>query len=222
MNIYRDKRAFIGSADPTPEVCSVRTILRLAKDIRQKLGERGYLLDHYLSLFLKPMSKISAFHALDEGFHSVTEYFFLCKDVVEGTEAKKEHRLYPKVLSAYEQNPFLSTFHLESTRYDLLYALMADDFLKDALERFISEQSQKLNGFLDEVLLHELFTEISESTEEELMGALNLALKERFLFAPLTACFTQGFMTDLLSRLAIRDIQTNKQIFQLLLDHPAE
>lgn len=79
-----------------------------------------------------------------------------------------------------------------------------------------------MNGFLDEVLLHELFTEISETAGEERMGALNLALKERFLFAPLAACFAQGFMTDLLSRLAIRDIQTNKQIFQLLLDHPTE
>ena len=50
------------------------------------------------------------------------------------------------------------------------------------------------------------------------METLNLRLKQRFLTAPLVPVFVQGATNDLLYCLLHRDSETNKQIFQLLVD----
>lgn len=50
------------------------------------------------------------------------------------------------------------------------------------------------------------------------MEMLNLRLKQRFLTAPLVTVFVQGATNDLLYCLLHRDSETNKQIFQLLVD----
>ena len=54
------------------------------------------------------------------------------------------------------------------------------------------------------------------------MESLNLKLKQNFLVAPLVPVFIQGFANDLLYRLTSRDIETSKQVFQLLSDSMPE
>ena len=50
------------------------------------------------------------------------------------------------------------------------------------------------------------------------METLNLRLKQRFLIAPLVPVFVQGLTNDLLYCLLHRDSETNKQIFQLMME----
>lgn len=50
------------------------------------------------------------------------------------------------------------------------------------------------------------------------METLNLRMKQRFLITPLVSVFAQGATNDLLYCLPHRDSETNKQIFQLLMD----
>ena len=50
------------------------------------------------------------------------------------------------------------------------------------------------------------------------MEELNKLLQQRFLTAPAARSFTQGLAYDLALSLASRDPETNRQMFQLLLD----
>ena len=72
------------------------------------------------------------------------------------------------------------------------------------------------------IQLREAYEQIINIVGEPIMEKLELKLKQRFLVSPLVSIYTQGFINDFLDRLTTRDIETNKQIFQLILDKISE
>ncbi len=218
MNIFKEKEDFIGIADLSFGENSFRSLFRLVKQIRTKLEDRGYLLDYYLSIFFKAIRNTSPFGAADDGFQAVYSYYAVCQDVLENSEKENSDPLYEKTLAVSKANNSFDSYHLSLIRSNMLYALMVDEYLADAVKEYISHQRTAINGVLDEVQMRQLYDEISHLVGETLMETLNLKLKQKFFMTPYISLFVQGFAFDLAHRLTTRDIQTSRQIIQLVLD----
>ena len=74
MNIFKETNDFIGSVDLEQEN-SLSSLFRLAKQIRMKLGNQGYLLDHYLSLFFDAVYNLPPLEAMDDGYQAAAPYY---------------------------------------------------------------------------------------------------------------------------------------------------
>ncbi|MBZ0098597.1 MAG: hypothetical protein K8F30_05910, partial [Taibaiella sp.] len=157
-----------------------------------------------------------AYEAASEGFETASQLQELCFDVMDGSNVHKEHPFYQTVKKSFDgrADPHQEKF----TAMSLHCVYLADTFLEHATKLFLEEQDEKLNSVLDDVKLCELYKKISCLIGEELMEKLNLILKQRFFIVSAVASFIQGLTNDLLLCLTERDDETNKQIFQLLMD----
>jgi hypothetical protein len=218
MNIFEHRNSFFGSLDSEITGGSLLSLFQLAKQIRQRMGKQGYLLDCYLSLFFEGAANTLAYDAADEGFQSGGEFQTLCFNVLDGTEPKKEHPLYRRVMEAYAKQEGELLSQERYTRLCLLLFPLEDELMAHATARFMEEQVSNLNGVVDEIRLRELYNQISHLAGESMMEELNQRLKQRFLIAPLAAVFAQGLTDDLLYKLTSRDHETSKQMFQLIID----
>lgn len=217
MNIFKEKSDFIGRYDLETEN-SFYSFFCLAEQIRSKLGTQGYLLDHYLSLIFTELQQTYDPNDTNADFEPKHPYQALCMSILDGGEKEKDHSLYFKTLSSAIHSIKNTVYQEYSTKLELLYSSMADDFFDDAICKYINKQSL----FIDLIQLSELYEQISHIVGTSLMETLTLKLKQKFLPVPRVTLFAQGFINDLLNRLTTRDIETNKQIFQLILDRISE
>jgi len=218
MNIFEHRDSFFGSLDAEFSKDSLLSLFRLAKQIRLRLGKHGYPLDCYLSIFLDSISQTMPYDAADDEFLMGGKFQHIMFSLIDGSEAEKDHPLYEHMRKAYEEHSGELLFQERYTRICLLLIPLADELLADAAARFVEEQVHKLDGVTDEARLWELYRQISDLAGGSLMEELNQRLQKRFLIAPLTAVFAQGVTSDLAERLADRDLETSRQMFQLLLD----
>ena len=75
-----------------------------------------------------------------------------------------------------------------------------------------------LYSILDFVRLREIYEQIAQITGEPAMETLNLKLRQKFLITQQLMVFAQNFTHDVLGWLVFRDIESSKQMFQLILD----
>ena len=218
MNIFEHRNSFFGRLDGEVTGGSLLSLFQLAKQIRQRIGKQGYLLDCYLSLFFEGVSNALAYDAAAEGFQSGGEFQNLCFHALDGTEPEKEHPLCQRVKETYAKLEGELLFQEHYTRLCLLFFPLADELMAYATAGFVEEQKNALNGVVDEIRLQQLYNEISHLAGESMIEELNRRLEQRFLIAPLATMFAQGLTDDLLCRLTARDHETSRQMFQLLID----
>ncbi len=183
-----------------------------------KLGRQAYLLDSYLSLFMEGANAILAYEAGSDGFERGGELRSLCFDMLDRGGAEKDHPFYDTALNTLIGRVDIMRCQERQTRMNLPYATLADEFLPFAVKHFLREAESRIGDNCDAPKLTDLYRRISEAAGEALMETLNLRLKQRFLTAPMVPVFVQGATNDLLYCLLHRDSETNKQIFQLLMD----
>lgn len=198
---------------------SLLSIFKLAKQIRLRLGKQGYLLDHYLSMIFEGMSGGQlAFESADEGFRTGGELQGLLFHVLDGTEPQHEHPLYPRMKELYKQYADKLIFQEPYTNLCILLFFLADEAMVDSTGKFIKEQVTNIGGSLDIIRVQEVYDQISHIAGESMLEELNQRIKQRFIIAPTSALFAQGFTDELLYKLTYHDIETSRQMFQLLLD----
>ena len=218
MNIFETQSGLTGRFDPESTGRTLLSLFTLARDIRVRLGKQGYLLDSYLSLFLEGANAMMAYEAGNDGFERGCELRSLCFDVLDRDSKDKDHPFYDTALNTLIARMDTMRYQERQTRMNLLYAALADDFLPFAVKHFLREAESRIGDNCDIPKLTDLYQRISEAVGETLMETLNLRLKQRFLTASLVPVFVQGATNDLLYCLLNRDSETNKQIFQLLME----
>lgn len=216
MRMFEKRNNILGYFDMECPKDSVQNLIELASDIRKKLGKQGYLIDNYLSIVLQTANNTLAYEAACEGSEKASELRRICFDVIDGKEAQKEHPFYSSVKQSYDEQTY--TYQERVTTMYLYYIPLADIFMKYVTQLFIKEQNEKLDIFLDDIKLSQLYEKITQLIGKEIMKNLNQIIKQRFFIAPVVACFMQGLTNDLLYSLNYRDRETSKQIFQLLMD----
>lgn len=218
MNIFEHKASLLGGQEIEIYGDSLLALLRLAKQIQQKLGKKGYLLDNYLSLFFEGVSASLSYEAANDGFMGCGEFQSLCLHVLNGTEPDKPHPLYQHILETYQMQKKNLSYEDCNTQLYMLLVLLEDELQAYATECYIKEQVKIVDNMIDFFQLKELYCQISQLVGEQFMHELNLRLKKRFLLAPIATVFIQGFTDELIDRLRCRDPESCKQIFQLIMD----
>lgn len=218
MNIFQNMDTFYGDGK-TGTGDSLSSILLLAKQIRQQLGPKGYLLDSYLDLVLQGLSIGVTSEIADIGTQAAYRFqLVLLNYIVDGRVPENPHPLYRRMREVYEQHPEIHSFQESRTRMYLLMGLAEEELLEYALSEFTAKQEPVRIGSGDIVSLNELYDRICGAVEEPLLEELNQQLLRRFQLTPVLSAFIQGFADDLLFQLTWRDPESSKQIFQILLD----
>ncbi len=214
--IFENERKLLGEDEYDSADYSLIPLLREAASIRKQMGRKGYLLDAYLSDFLEAVTPLSDYEACEEGFSDAGEFRDLCR------KAAEQRPTDPAVQEVYGENSWISSFQESSTRTELLQALCLDRQLPVFIRNFMNKWRNKIGGELDVPAFQELYQRITDEVGENVMEKFNLHLKQRFMIAPCLGMFLQGMTCDLLLALITEDMETNRRVFQILMDHLSE
>lgn len=217
MNIFKHRDSFFGCLNSEVTDDSLLSLFRLAKQIKRRLGGKGYLLDSYLSLVFEGLSTEGSYDAANDGFESFGRFQSSFFSLMDGLESCS-HPLGERMRKLYEQRSDTIEFQERYTKLCMLLFPMADELLVQATTEFVGEQVGSLNGVVDGIRVHQLYAEIARLAGESMLEELNAKIRQRFMIAPLALVFAQGMTDDLINRLISRDEETSKQLFQLLLD----
>ena len=223
MNIFRDTDAFYGDEDKRAAEAPLLSLFRLAKQIRLRLGPKGYLLDNYLGLAFESLNMTAVAEAVEDGVNAAFDlrHRLLCP-ITEGEKPETSHPLYDRTQEIYKQHPELRSLQEHPTRTYLLMALLGDEPLPFVLSELNTRQSKHLLCAAEMYSMQDLYENICCFVEESKMEELNRQLQLRFQVTSTRAAFLQGYANELLYQLTWRDPETSKQIFQLLLDSISE
>lgn len=217
MNIFKDQENLFGEAASFFPRDSLRSLFELAAEIRGKLGNKGYLLDNYLSYFFCAVDSTPTFEAAEDGWQSTAELWALCNSAVKHTGDMSDHPLYSAAITL---NQAISPLHQEpDTCLQLIFAALFDQFVLNAADSFLKKsQTRLLEEDFESLAMDQLYADIKTRIGEPLLESLNLQLKQRFLIVPITAAFIQSLTDNLVSSFVSRDPESSRQIFQLLMD----
>lgn len=211
------KAELIGSLKPENMRRSFEAFIMQARDIRQQLGEQKALMDRYLSCLLESASDAFADTASEDGSEAAQMLGFLCADIVLEKGKYKRHPFYQRAKSYIESHPM--DCEDTSTKSTLYTIALTHDYLEAECEKLLKGQDSWIAHTFTHTDLNTLYGQICEIIGDEAgMKNLDRLFRERFLIATSLECFLQGMARPLMSMLTHKDIETSKQVFQLLLD----
>lgn len=214
MNIFKGAGGFIQGIELDELLAAEADFFQTALEVRRRLGTKAYLLDNYLFHALKIVNARMPVDIVElgrEAFGQITREVAVARDGEECGIAQKSQ--IQDALSYFQ-----AKFQEKYTTSKLAAIRVAPDMLSSLLSEFAKDYMFELLSVYDELRVDALFQEISHSVGEELMERLNAAIKTRFIIAPPINLFFQGFTNYYLDILNSVDIETNKQLFQLILD----
>lgn len=136
---------------------------------------------------------------------------------MDGKSDCAEHPLYEKVKEHIETHQL--KYQERQTQQDIYCVALAGDYLEHAAQSFAKKQRKAMQAASDIVYLRDLHRKISALIGgEEQLEQLNLLIRQRFLIVTPMMGFLQGLTNDLIYSFVYRDAETNRQVFQLVLD----
>jgi len=218
MNIFHDKSSIFGEVEVLQLNNALLEFFKQASEIRQLLGKQAYLLDEYISSLLEAANQTVVVSPASAGFEiDPGQLNRICLSILHGDEKENEHPFYQQAKKFIVEHPL--PFQELSTKFSIYCALLVNDFLNFSIERYQKKLEDDYSLAIDICDFHELFQNIcSLLGGEELMEQLNLLFRERFLIATAMQIYLQGMTNHLMYALTTRDRETQKYVFQILLD----
>lgn len=213
MNIFKKMDHFVREAYGISKQATVKNILELAGGIKKRLDNKGYLMDKYLSLILEAANQTLCYEAATDGFESGSDLRRLCTALLNNDDAE-DLPFYKKAKELIDEHPI--DLQEKSTKVDIYFCLLADEYLDSISEETIEEWVYKVSEKLDVIYLNELYKTISAVVGEDDMEQLNLLIRQRFFRVLPMEAFAQGFTNDLLYCLNHRDVETGKLVWELM------
>ena len=178
-------------------------IFRTAKEFHRLLGQKSYLLNHYLSMFFRLIVEMAFFALEDEIYQSISD---LQKKIRNDLE---NHDNSIPIFDCQEP----------ATEMELCWTALADSLLEQALKEFYHEYTHSYHLSVDLVDFRQ--------TEEKLIEYLGKCVWEKFqqqlincfLHYSLMQLFRQGIVIEITKRFLLRDLETDQEIFRLFLNH---
>lgn len=176
-------------------------VFRTVKEFHQLLGQKSYLLNHYLSMFFRLITEIDFCALEDEIYQSISDLQKKIRDNLENNDG------------------FLPIFDCQepSTKMELCWTALADSLLEQALTEFYNEYTHSYHLSVDLIDM--------KQTEEKLIKFLGKDAWEKFqqqlinCFLPcsLMQLFRQGIIIEITKRFLSRDLETDQETFRLYL-----
>lgn len=193
MDIFE---AYLSSPDES--IPTFLAFFQSAQDLRESLGMKGYLLDHYLSLYFRLIAQIDFVSLQDE----VSEAMAAIMQNISDTEAEK----------AFD----CQEVH---TRQMLWLISHADSLLEQAFQGFIQEKTLSSETSVDIIDLRQTEEKIKVLIGQEKMESFQRMFLHRFLFSSVAQLFLQDMTTEFIRRFLTTDIETGSEVFRIHLKH---
>lgn len=189
MDIFE---AYLSS--PNESTPTFSTFFQSVQDLRENLGTKGYLIDHYLSLCFRLITQIDFVSLQDE----VSEAMIAIMKSISNAEAEK-------AFACQEV----------STRQMLWLLSHADSLLEQAYHNFIQEKTLSSETSVDIIDLKQTEEKIKVLIGQEKMESFQRMLLRRFLFSSVAQLFLQGMTTEFIRRFLTTDIESGGEVFRI-------
>ena len=193
MDIFE---AYLSSPDESTPTFSA--FFQSAQDLKESLGTKGYLLDHYLSLCFRLIAQIDFVSLQDE----VSEAMVAIMRSISDAEAEK-------VFVCQEVY----------TRQILWLISHADSLLEQAYHDFIQKKTLSSETSVDIIDLRQTEEKIKVLIGQEKLESFQKMFLHRFLFSSVAQLFLQGMTTEFIRRFLTTDIETGSEVFRIHLKH---
>lgn len=193
MDIFE---AYLSSPDESTPTFSA--FFQSAQDLKESLGTKGYLLDHYLSLCFRLIAQIDFVSLQDE----VSEAMAAIMGNISDAEAEKAF--------------VCQEIH---TRQMLWLISHADSLLEQAYHDFILEKTFSSKTSVDIIDLKQTEEKIKVLIGQEKLEFFQRTFLRRFLFSSVAQLFLQGMTTEFIRRFLTTDIETGSEVFRIHLKH---
>lgn len=191
MDIFE---AYLSSPDESTPTFA--TVFQLAQDLKESLGTKGYLLDHYLSLCFRLLAQIDFVSLQDE----VSEAMISIMKGISNAEAEK-------AFACQEVH----------TRQMLWLISHADALLEQVFHDFIQEKTLSSETGVDIIDLKQTEEKIKVLIGQEKLESFQRIFLHRFLFSSVVQLFLQGMTTEFIRRFLTTDIETGSEVFRIYL-----
>lgn len=189
MDIFE---AYLSSPDESTPTFSA--FFQSAQDLKESLGTKGYLLDHYLSLCFRLLAQIDFVSLQDE----VSEAMATIMRSISDAEAEK-------VFVCQEVH----------TRQMLWLLSHADSLLKQAYQDLIQKKTFSSETSVDIIDLRQTEEKIKVLIGQEKLESFQRMFLRRFLFSSVAQLFLQGMTTEFIRRFLTTDIETGSEVFRI-------
>ena len=214
MNIFKENIDFLKDIPLDAVLKADEEFFSVMKSIRERLGDKKYWLDNYVERILEAINYRQASECSEDGFKANCDLRHLCIEILNGDES--EHLLYFEIKEAMEK--YRNIYQEYETVRSLTMITVFSEYMKIAVNGYLQETAENLGNVIDSIKLKEYFDNISAIVGEREMERFNLAIKCRFMIAPVLSIYLQGMMNDYLYCFLYRDRETSRLVFQLLLD----
>lgn len=189
MDIFE---AYLSSPNESTPTFSL--FFQSAQDLKESLGTKGYLLDHYLSLCFRLIAQIDFVSLQDE----VSEAMAAIMRSISDAEAEK----------AFD----CQEIH---TRQMLWLISHADSLLEQAYHNFVQEKTLSSETSVDIIDFRQTEEKIKVLVGQEKMESFQRMFLHRFLFSSVAQLFLQGMTTEFIKRFLTTDIETGSEVFRI-------
>lgn len=176
-------------------------IFHTAQEFHQLLGRKSYLLDHYLSMFFRPITEMDFCILEDKIYQTISE-------------------LQKKMLDDLENNAdSIPMFNCQesATQQELCWTALADTLLEHALTDFLKQNTLIYHTAIDLVDLKQTEQKLIELLGKDSWEKFQQKLIHCFLPCSLMQLFRQGIIIEITKRFLSRDLETDQEIFRLYL-----
>ncbi|WP_270294146.1 hypothetical protein [Enterocloster bolteae] len=177
-------------------------IFRTAKEFHRLLGQKNYLLNHYLSMFFRLIVEMDFCALEDEIYQSISDLQKKIQDDLENNNGS--------ILMFDCQEP--------STEMELCWTALADSLLEQALKEFYNEYMHSYHLSVDLVDFRQTEEKLIEYLGKSAWEKFQQQLINCFLHCSLMQLFRQGIVIEITKRFLSRDLETDQEIFRLYLN----
>ena len=192
MDIFQD---FI--SNDYKSLAKISDVFKQAEELKYLLGAKGYILDHYISMFFHLITQIDIIGLQDEASETMAD-------------------IMNSISDSQTENKFNS--QEEHTRQILFLLSNANKFLNQAIDEFIEKKSFEFGSAVDIVDLRQTEEKLTELIGMEKMKCFKEKLLRCFLPCPLSSLFLIHMSVELARRFITRDMETDMELFRLYLN----
>ena len=216
MNILKSEEDVYGRYLQEELHKATKDFFTVSRSIKNKLGDKSYKLDQYLSAVLKIANCKLNTDAAEDGRQFFSGFRRLCLGILNYDSSIIEHEFYQTAKDYIAGHRLL--YKDRHTLLNIYCALLTPQFTDYAVNKFSEEIESRANIEVDTVLMSKNYELIAKIVDEEDMKVLNMAIRGRFIISSIMNSFLQSITNEYLYCLLHRDPETSKQVYQLILD----
>ena len=192
-------QSFLSLSDPPKPTFS--EMFHSAQELRDALGTKSYLLDHYLSMLFRLITEMNFCVLEDKIYQTISE---LQKKMLDDLENNADS------IPAFDcQEP--------ATPQELCWTALADTLLEQALIDFLKQNTLIYHTAIDLVDLKQTEQKLIDLLGKDSWEQFQQKLIHCFLPCSLMQLFRQGIIIEITKRFLSRDLETDQETFRLYL-----